>query len=758
MRYLVLTRGAPGAGKSTFLRQQGLAPFTLSPDDFRLRLGGIAMTAEGDLGISHAHEKQVWREVEEALDFKMGQGQLVVMDATFQRGRDFTLPLQCAERHRYEVFCVDFTGVPQELALERNLEREVWKVVPENVITTAYERFAAHTVPKKITVWPHDAFAETPLLDRLEPPLRDLSSYEKVVHIGDLQGCYAPVEAFFADGFRDDHYYIFVGDLLDRGIQNGEVIRFAVEEIIPRPNVAFIWGNHEHHIHRFAKNLEQRSAEFVHNTLPQIEAARFTRTEANALMDKAEDVLAYVFRGQKVLVTHAGIAAIPERFAVLPSRTFWNGTGTYNHAVDRTFSEHPSAQDWLQVHGHRNAQELPIEAAPRSFNLEGQVEFGGHLRIMTLEGDGEGTRTTTGEIKNDVFRKEPAPVGASGRIEVGGRGEHGRLSRDLLGKLEAHPLVRAKSFASRPHIRSLNFTSKAFFDGKWDQVNGMARGLFVADDRRIVARSYPKFFNLGERPETRMKGLRQRLSFPLTMWIKENGFLGVLGWDHLGDDGRGELLFCSKSTPESEFAGWFRDIFLEQAGDAGAARAAELVKNRNLSLIFEVNDPDRDPHMIAYDRPHVVLLDAVLRQEEFAKLSYTDMSQVAAAIGVGVKQRGPTFKQWSDFEGWTKAIAAQGRYFQWKGDDIEGFVAEDADGFLFKIKLDFYSFWKRMRSQRDRVRRAREKGRPLPEMLEQDAEALDFHHWLLARPDEDLVKDIITLRETFWRDTGRAID
>ena len=756
MRQLILTRGAPGAGKSTFLRAQGLAPFAVCPDDFRLRLGGIAMTAAGDLAISHAHEKRVWREIEEALDFKMGQGQLVVLDATLQRGRDFTLPLRLAERHRYEVFCVDFSGVPQEVALARNADREAWKVVPESVVTTAYERFAAHPIPKGVIVWPYDAFGDTPLLDRLEPPLRDFSAYAAIVHIGDLQGCYAPVEELFVEGFRDEHFYIFIGDLLDRGIQNGEVIRFAVKEILPRPNAALIWGNHERHIQRFAKNLEPISKEFLFNTLPQIAAAGFDREEANALMAKAEDVMTYSYRGQNVLVSHAGISAIPERLATLPSQTFWKGTGTYNHPVDRAFSEHASAQEWWQVHGHRNSHKLPIAAAPRSYNLEGQVEFGGHLRVMTLEGEGEGFRVTSAEIKNNVFRKGPKQT--SDRIDAVDLGEHGRLSRSLLAKLEAHSLVRAKSFASRPHIRSLNFTSKAFFDREWDEVNGMARGLFVADDRRIVARSYPKFFNLGERPETRMAGLRERLQFPLRMWVKENGFLGILGWDHAADGGRGELLFCSKSTPESEFAGWFREIFLDEVGEAGAARASDIIKNRNLSLIFEVIDPERDPHMIAYKHPHVVLLDAILRQEEFRKLSIADMSQLAAAIGVRVKQPGPTFKTWKDFQGWTKAVDAQGRYFQWKGADIEGFVAEDAAGFLFKIKLDFYSFWKRMRSQRDRIRRAREKGRPPPEMAKDDGEARDFNAWLLGRPDDDLVKDIITLRTAFWRDTGRVTE
>lgn len=754
MRYLILTRGAPGAGKSTFLEEQGLAPFAVCPDDFRLRLGGIVMTAEGALGISHAHEKRVWREVEETLDFKMGQGQLVVLDATFQRGRDFTMPLRLAERHRYQVFCVDFTHVPKALAHERNVAREPWKLVPDQVIETAYERFAAHPVPKKVTVWPFDGFGAELLLDRLEPEMRDLSDYRAVMHIGDLQGCYAPVEELFQQGFDEDVFHIFVGDLLDRGIQNGEVIRFAVDEILPRDNVALIWGNHEHHIHRFAKALEPTSKEFLYNTLPQIEAAGFTRTQANALMDKALDVLTYSFRGEKVLVTHAGISALPERFATLPSRTFWNGSGVYEHAVDATFSQHPSTAGWLQVHGHRNAQKLPAEAAPRSYNLEAEVEFGGHLRVMTLEADGEGAAIAVREIENRVFRKGPGR--GPDTLDRHEPGEAGRLSPDLLARLEAHSLVRAKSFASRPHLKSINFTSKAFFDGKWDEVNMVARGLFVAEDRRIAARSYPKFFNMGERPETRMNGLRERLRFPLRLWVKENGFLGILGWDHLADGGDGEILFCSKSTPESDFAGWFREIFTEQVGEAGLARAGDLVCNRNLSLIFEVNDPIRDPHMIAYDRPHVVLLDAVLRQETFEKLGETDLAQLAAAIGVGIKQPGPTFRQWKDFEGWTRSVSAQGRYFQWKEAHIEGFVAEDADGFLFKIKLDFYAFWKRMRGHRDRVRRAREKGRPLPVMQEDDPEARAFHDWLIARPDGDLTKDIIALREAFHGETGFA--
>ncbi len=741
MRHLFLTRGAPGAGKSTYLAEHGLAPFAVTPDDVRLSFGGLAMQKDGRVTISQAHEKQVWKRVEEILDFKMGQGQLVVLDATHQRSRDFSLAQKLAERHRYAVHCLDFTGVPKDIAHQRNQDRVSWKVVPDRVVDTAYDRFATHRVPKGIEVW--DALAVTDPLDRIEPPLQDLSDYAAIVHIGDLQGCFAPLEELLPNGLDADKFYIFIGDLLDRGIQNGEVIRWAMEHIAGAPNAQLIWGNHEYHIHRFSKGMDPVSREFHFNTLPQIEAAGFTPRDANRLLKEAVDAMRYVYRGQNVLITHAGIARVPERLAVLPSQTFWKGTGTYDDPVDVTFSK--NADDWVQVHGHRNSKKLPVQAAPGSFNLEAEIEFGGHLRVMTLTGHGTGSAVSTQEIRSTIFRKHRE--GRSDVLHKSDLNSEGKLSASLLGKLEEHPLVRAKSFASRPHIRSLNFTRKAFYDGKWDEVNVMARGLFVADDRRIVARSYPKFFNLEERAETQMRNLRRSLSFPLKTWVKENGFLGILGWDHLAD--QPGPFFASKSTPEGDFSGWFKEIFLADASETGASKAADIVRNRNLTLIFEVNDPERDPHMIAYDRAHVVLLDAIFRTEKYRRVDYNDLKQIAASIGVAVKQPGPSLPDWGQFEGWMKSVNAQGRYFQWKGQDIEGFVVEDADGYMFKIKLDFYSFWKGMRGHRDRVRKSRENGQPVPLPRFDDDEARAFHDWLITQPTEALSDDIITLRKKF---------
>jgi len=654
--------------------------------------------------------------------------------------------------------CVDFTGGPKELVLERNKQREAWKIVPEQVIHTAYERFERHKLPHKIKRIMPDEFDQHGLLDYLEPRVADLSHYKRIVHIGDLQGCFAPLQELLEGGFDDEAFYIFIGDLLDRGIQNGEVIRFMIDECLPCKNVALIYGNHEIHIHRFAKNLPILSNDFRLHTQPQLESAKFHRDEANALIGKMIDALKYEFHGQQVLITHAGLSRIPERLAPLPSLHFWKGIGGYDFAVDEAFAAQQHNEGWMQVHGHRNKAELPVEAAPNSFNLEGQVEFGGHLRIMTLEHGKNGVQATTREIKNDIYRrrKTASPSEEFGSATAGSAA--GTISPELMERLDEHPLVSEKRFASHPHIRSLNFTRKAFFDGAWDEVNVMARGLFVADDRRIVARSYPKFFNMDERVETQMEALEKHLQFPLKCWVKENGFLGILGWDHLNE----ELFFTSKSTPESPFAGWFREIFEGEVGDAGIRKTQDLVKNRNLSLVFEVNDPVRDPHMIAYDQPHVVLLDALERLEDFAPLGATDREQIAQIIGIKSKAPGPTLKNWKDFSGWIRAVKREGHLYQYREKYIEGFVVEDAAGYQFKIKLDFYSFWKQMRAFKDRIRRARLKEHPLPNEPPliygstpgQKEEAARFHDWLVTLSSDDLEQNIIALREIYFRERG----
>ena len=59
MRVLLLFRGAPGCGKSTFIREHGLEQFALSADDIRLKCFGPQMTVDGSYEISQKNDKTV---------------------------------------------------------------------------------------------------------------------------------------------------------------------------------------------------------------------------------------------------------------------------------------------------------------------------------------------------------------------------------------------------------------------------------------------------------------------------------------------------------------------------------------------------------------------------------------------------------------------------------------------------------------------------------------------------------------------------
>jgi predicted kinase len=446
-------------------------------------MGGVVMSPDGRIVINQGNDKRVWEEIERILDEKMSRGEFIIFDATFQRTRDFKLTMQMAIKYRYEVCCVDFSSIPASVAKERNLQREAYKQVPDEVITRAYERYDESKIPQDVTVFSYSDFEKSSLIDRLNVKLVDLNSYKKIHHIGDLQGCYEPIEKYFANGFKEDEFYIFVGDFLDRGIQNGEVIRWLVNHVMGRPNVVMIWGNHETHIHRYATGQTTVSKEFQHNTLPQLEKVNFTKNEANLLCSKLLDCFVYYYGKVKCLVTHAGIATLPEHLVLIPSNQFWKSTGTYEYPVGQAFSDNMVNTDWIQVHGHRNSKLLPIKAASKSYNLEAEVEFGGHQRIMTLtkEGDVEGI-----EIPNNICRKK----GTSTELHESLGDEKSKISSVSLDRLRAHDFVNYKKFISHPRIASYNFSRKAFTKGIWDKVSLTARGLFIDNERHIIARSY----------------------------------------------------------------------------------------------------------------------------------------------------------------------------------------------------------------------------------------------------------------------------
>lgn len=682
MRVLLLLRGSAGVGKSTYIKGHGLEPYALSADNIRMMCQSPVMQTNGTLAISQSNERLVWSLLFQMLEARMQRGEFVVIDATNSKTQDINRYKDMAKTYRYRMYCVDMTGVPMEECKRRNKLRPIYKQVPDEVIEKMYARFETQSIPTGVTVIQPDE------LDKIWYKPSDFSHYKRIHHIGDIHGCYTVLKEYLKDGFKDDELYIFCGDYIDRGIENVEVINFLYENM-NRPNVILLEGNHERWLWYWAHGGTSKSAEFEKVTRKQLEAGGLDSKIARMLYRKFNQCVYYTYNEKTVLVTHAGLSVIPDNLTEIASEQMIRGVGRYSEYLDvaKTFDE-TMPENTYQVFGHRNTEDSPITVSKRCFDLEGNVEFGGNLRAVVLDADGFHPVM----IRNTVF-KEQTNEEAVVPTEYT---ETEQNVMEVVDKMRQNKYIYEKKYGD---ISSFNFTREAFYDKKWNEQTTKARGLFInTANGTVVARSYPKFFNVNERAETKFSMLQHKLKFPVTVYVKENGFLGMVSYNPDTDD----FFITSKSSPDSEFSAWLKAMFYENVNDAAGLK--EYLKRKNVTMVFECVDMENDPHIIKYDKSHLFLLDIVKNQLEYEKLPYQQLVQIGKEFGFEVKTRAYQFMDWQSFRNWYTEIMDE--EYLYDGNVVEGFVVEDNAGYMVKFKCYYYHLWKHMRSVAQEVFRS----------------------------------------------------
>ena len=676
MRVLLLLRGAPGVGKSTYIEQNGLKNYSLSADEIRMMYQSPLLQIDGTECISPLNEKAVWSTLFELLEARMKRGEFVVIDATNSKTQEMNRYKDLAQMYRYRIYCVDFTDVPIEECKRRNKLRPEYKQVPEEAIDKMYSRFATQKIPAGIKPLKPDE------LDQIWFKPIDLSQYKRIHHIGDIHGCCTVLKEYLADGFKDDEFYIFHGDYIDRGIENVDTIKF-LSGIIDKKNVLMLEGNHERWLWYWSHGGTGKSKEFETKTRKQLEAAEVDPTEVRKIYRKFGQCAYYTYHGKTVLATHAGISCIPENMTKVATEQMILGVGRYSDyiKVAETF-ESLTDENTYQIFGHRNTEESPVHMSERTFNLEGRVEFGGCLRVVTLDEDGFHTH----EIQNTVYAvKEEEPPAEYTSEE--------KSVMQIVDDMRKNKLINEKRFGN---VSSFNFTRDAFYDKRWDNQTIKARGLFIDTVAgKVVARSYPKFFNVNERPETKFDFLKFNLAFPVTAYVKENGFLAMVSYDAETNDFR----VCSKSTIDGPFAEIAREAFVSHVKNPDVLK--EYIANEDCTLVFECVDMERDPHIIEYDHSELFLLDIIKNDMEYSKKPYSEVVRIANEFGFVPKTKAFELRDWNEFKDWYTEIMDED--YLYDGKHIEGFVVEDANGFMIKFKLNFYTFWKHMRSMAEEV-------------------------------------------------------
>lgn len=691
MRILLVMRGIPGCGKSTWIKEHELEAYTLSPDNIRLLYSAPELGIDGKYHISSKCDKHVWNFLRERLEARMKAGDTTVIDATHTKESYLKDYKKLCKEYNYRMIVVDFSSIDMDTIKDRNGKREDYKQVPEEVLERMQKQLET---PLQGT---YDIYSyDDPAIANLNNFMYtiDGSKYDKVVIFGDLHNCYDPLKEYFnSNSISDKNLYIFVGDYFDRGIQGKEVLQFCLDNC-EKDNFIFLQGNHEIWAKNYVKKgMDADITSDFKESLVQFgelkdQLSKFIRKLKLAVAvnyNDPKDRTKYPWYG--FYITHGGISA-PFNYRTSAIQCI-KGVGGYdeltqvnkvvdeynNNAVLKILNMH-----FYNVHGHRNIEADPIISG-HNINLEGNIEFGGWLRIVELTYVDHDVHITPIEIANNVYNKDAKP-----RILTNG-------NKAIVSELEHSSLIHKKDLGDG--IVSYNFSREAFFSQKWNKLTTTARGLFVdSKTNQVVARSYPKFFEAEQHASTQWRNLEKNLVFPVTAYLKENGFLGIVSvWND-------QLFVASKSTNQGDYALNFQRILNTHVN---CDKLKEYLKKNNCSAIFECVDPFKDPHIIEYTNEKVVLLDIVQNDFTDTFKSYEEVFNLAKEIGCKPKEMCKIFNTFEELKSFIEAFDKDDK------NEIEGFVFVDQNNFMLKYKTPFYKFWKEMRKMKEYINKGSNK-------------------------------------------------
>ena len=726
MRTLLLLRGTQASGKSTWVVENNLEPYTLSADKIRLNIANPVLNEDGSIEISQKYNKLTWELLYKYLEMRMENGDFTIIDATHSDIKLMNKYRDLANTYKYTIYYLEF-DTPLEECLKRNRERVGYKYVPEKVIERTWETIKNNeklpSVLKKINS----------IDEIINFYTADVNEYKKVIIIGDIHSCAEPLKEVLKD-FSEENLYVFVGDYFDRGIQAVETFKIMLD-LLEKSNVILIEGNHENNsVKKFIYDEEKYTKSFDETTLQPLLKEfelEYIKTGLKKIYKRLRQCFAFEFRGKKFLCTHGGLPLVP-KLALVSAKEMIKGVGRYETEIGEIYSENYKkglCQDFIQVHGHRG-----INDGEYSYCLEGRVEFGGELKILTIDNDGNIEKYG---IKNDVYNRGLTIATRDSSEKI----KNFQTENELINEMIASSFITVKECDY--NLISLNFNRDAFNRKKWNDLTIKARGLFVdRDSGEVKIRSYNKFFNFGER-HVNLGYLHKYATYPIRVFKKYNGFLGLASVID------GDVVLTSKSVT----SGKYKDIF-QSIWDKVESGVKELLKQtmieNNCTAVFEVVSPEYDPHIIKYDKEHLYLLDFIENKLDIdthnIDLEFSENLMKKVEFSSTILTKKELITKLENYNELYNFLDEKAKSLE----EFEGYVLCDNSGLMFKFKLPYYMLWKGRRTWLERYRTALLKGKRIETKDIEKDENRHFKKFLLKLGKDKLQGlSIIDVREMY---------
>ncbi|WNJ18734.1 polynucleotide kinase-phosphatase [Pontibacter sp. G13] len=313
---LVLLIGPSGAGKSTFARQWFKLTEVVSSD----RCRAMISDDENDKLVSD----EAFELLHQIVSKRLKIGKLTVVDATNVQAESRKSLIQLAKSFHCQVVAI-MLDVPLPVCLERNRQRT------DRRISKGAIRWQRNQMRQSFRGLKKEGFRKVIRLTGVA----EIESLKQIVRealvvrrpelrgpfdvIGDVHGCYAELTELLAKlGYeftsRNDRPHamhpegrtaVFVGDLVDRGPQNVEVLKLVMNMVDARTALC-VPGNHDDKLKR---KLQGKDVQLQHGL--EVTWAEFEQQEADFHREVHDFIyrlpLHYVLDDGKLVVSHAGI-------------------------------------------------------------------------------------------------------------------------------------------------------------------------------------------------------------------------------------------------------------------------------------------------------------------------------------------------------------------------------------------------------------------------------------------------------------------
>lgn len=197
----------------------------------------------------------------------------------------------------------------------------------------------------------------------------------------------------------------------------------------------------------------------------------------------------------------------------------------------------------------------------------------------------------------------------------------------------------------------LNYTATTQYERMWNEVTKQCRGLIVDDQNRIVARPFPKFFNLSEHDDAEIPDL------PFKIYDKLDGSLGIL--------------YFLNDTPFIATRGSFDSIQAQKANEILYSKYQDVFSklNKSYTYLFEIIYPENRIVVNYGELEDLILIDIIETE--------TGKNMPLEEIGFPLVKR---YDQWESISEIKQLNIA----------NKEGFVLKFDNGFRVKIKFEEY--------------------------------------------------------------------